>query len=177
MKPAAVTIHVKIDKDAFRRFGLFDTFRLKRRWRQPLMFSLILLAFAACCFVVHEKDGAIMLGCVLMSVALGLPAVYVGMFLSQLNAQAKKLRLDTPRPAYTLVMERTGVTVTNDMKAEEPVVLKWKQFAAAYRRKGCIYLYVNAARAFLLPDGQADVSPDELWAFLCGRMEKTKLHE
>ena len=176
MKPTAVTVHVKIDKAAFRSFGLFDTFRLKRRWRQPLTFSLILLASSACCFVLHQKDGAIMLGCVLMSVALGLPAVYVGMFLSQLNAQAKKLRLDAPRPAYTLVMERAGVTVTNDMKEEEPVILKWKQFAAAYRRKGCVYLYVNAARAFLLPDGQADVSPDELWAFLCDRLPKGCTH-
>jgi len=50
------------------------------------------------------------------------------------------------------------------------VALKWSQMAAAYRAKGCIYLYVNPARAFLLPDGQADVSDDELWEYLVKHM-------
>ena len=42
----------------------------------------------------------------------------------------------------------------------------WKDLQAAFRARGCVYLYVNPARAFLLPDGQADAAPDELWAYL-----------
>ena len=41
-----------------------------------------------------------------------------------------------------------------------------KDVKQAFKVKGCIYLYVHTARAFLIPDGQASASPDELWRFL-----------
>ena len=107
------------------------------------------MAFAA------GREQSALIGSVLLLVGLGLPAVYVGTYLSQLNAQAKKLRLDPPRPVYTLRLAQEGVTIQNDMKAEATVSLEWKNIHAAWRDKGCIYLYATPARAFLLPDGQA----------------------
>src|SRR5699024_10480516 len=160
MQREIITIHVKMDRQTFRRFALFDTFRLKKRWCKPALFCAILLVFAAVAFVAGREQSAL-IGSVLLLVGLGLPAVYVGTYLSQLNAQAKKLRLDPPRPVYTLRLAQEGVTIQNDMKAEATVSLEWKNIHAAWRDKGCIYLYATLARAFLLPDGQADAPPQE----------------
>ena len=55
--------------------------------------------------------------------------------------------------------------------------LEWKNIHAAWRDKGCIYLYATPARAFLLPDGQADAPPQELWAFLATHLAKERLHQ
>ena len=60
-------------------------------------------------------------------------------------------------------------------KEESPVSVCWKDIKAAFRVKGCVYLYVNPMRAFLLPDGQANVSDGELWSFIAEHMgEKAK---
>lgn len=176
MQREIITIHVKMDRQTFRRFALFDTFRLKKRWCKPALFCAILLVFAAVAFAAGREQSAL-IGSVLLLVGLGLPAVYVGTYLSQLNAQAKKLRLDPPRPVYTLRLAQEGVTIQNDMKAEATVSLEWKNIHAAWRDKGCIYLYATPARAFLLPDGQADATPPELWAFLAAHLAKERLHQ
>ena len=42
---------------------------------------------------------------------------------------------------------------------------KWTDITA-YRRRGCIYVYAPKNKAFLLPDGQADVQDIELWEFI-----------
>lgn len=176
MQREIITIHVKMDRQTFRRFALFDTFRLKKRWCKPALFCAILLVFAAVAFAAGREQSAL-IGSVLLLVGLGLPAVYVGTYLSQLNAQAKKLRLDPPRPVYTLRLAQEGVTIQNDMKAEATVSLEWKNIHAAWRVRGCIYLYATPARAFLLPDGQADAPPQELWAFLAAHLAKERLHQ
>ena len=38
MQREIITIHVKMDRQTFRRFALFDTLRLKKRWCQPALF-------------------------------------------------------------------------------------------------------------------------------------------
>ena len=158
-----ITIPVRLDEKTFRRFSRFDALRLRKRWVRPVGFALILAAFAAVALL-SRKPQAAMLAAVLLVVGLGLPLVYFGTFFSQVNMKAADL--DPPRAVYTVRLDYEGVRVTNDRKAEESVSLKWGQLAAAYRTKGCVYLYVNPARAFLLPDGQADVPDDALWTYL-----------
>ena len=63
-----------------------------------------------------------------------------------------------------------GVSVTNDQKEEAAVQVPWKEVQAAFRVKGCVYLYVNAARAFLLPDGQGSAPQEEIWGYICKHM-------
>ena len=58
----------------------------------------------------------------------------------------------------------------NNMKREDVQAVKWPEVQAAFRRKGCIYLYVSPAKAFLLPDGQADATDGEVWAYLKDHM-------
>ena len=103
---------------------------------------------------------------VLLSVGLGLPIVYVGMFLSQVNLQADKWKLGKGRPVYTVTLHSRDFTVVSDQKAGEAVTVDWKDAAQAFRMPGCIYLYASPAKVFLLPDGQADAPDQEVWAMI-----------
>lgn len=165
MKRTEYTIPVKLDAKTFRRFSRFDALRLRKRWVRPAAFALILIAFAAVALF-SGKAQAGMIAAVLLAVGLGLPLVYFGTFFSQVNLQAARFGLDRPRAVYTVVLNADGVRATNDRKDEAAVQVPWNQVQAAFRVKGCVYLYVNAARAFLLPDGQGDAPADEIWAYL-----------
>ena len=54
----------------------------------------------------------------------------------------------------------------NNQKKEDLLEMEWSSIQKAFRKKGCIYLYVTAAKAFLLPDGQADAPDKDVWDFL-----------
>ena len=162
-----ITIPVRLDEKTFRRFSRFDALRLRKRWVRPVGFALILAAFAAVALL-SRKPQAAMLAAVLLVVGLGLPLVYFGTFFSQVNLQVERHKLDKPRAVYTVALNADGIRVTNDQKEEAPLVAPWKDIRAAFRAKGCVYIYVTAARAFLLPDGQAEdgVGAEEIWAYL-----------
>jgi len=160
----SITVHVKMDRKTLRSFAVFDTFILKKQWRRPAVFSLILLAFALVCLFLIDKDQHVLIGSLLLAIAICMPFSYVFMFLSGVKEQAKKLKL--PRRVYTLVVSSSGVSIQNDIKKEETVWLEWDKVHALHRRRGAIYLYAAPTRAFILPDGQADASPDELWQLM-----------
>ena len=160
-----ITVPVKLDAKTFKRFSRFDMLRLRKRWVRPVVFALILMAFAAVALLTG-KEQAGMIAAVLLVVGLGLPLVYFGTFFSQVNMQAENQGLDQPRRVYTVRLSWEGVDVTNDRKQGEHVALKWSQLPAAYRVKGCVYLYASPARAYLLPDGQSDAPDEAVWACL-----------
>ena len=162
---SAITVPVRIDAKTFRRFSRFDMFTLRRRWVRPAVFSLMMLAFAFAALLTRKPQSG-MIAAVLLVVGLGLPIVYIGTFLSQVNMQAEQLRLGKGRRVYTVKLDFDGVHVANDIKEEPPVHVKWADMKAAYRVKGCIYIYAAVTRAFLLPSGQADVPDEEVWQYL-----------
>ena len=159
------TIPVKLDAKTFRRFCRFDMLRLRKRWVRPVAFALILIAFAFVALL-SKKQEAGMIAAVLLAVGLGLPLVYFGSFFSQVNMQVERHQLNPPRRVYTLKLNYDGVHVTNNQKDEGQLDVAWKDVQQAFRARDCIYLYITPVRAFLLPDGQADCAPDELWAYL-----------
>ena len=163
MSSNEIIIPVKLDARTFRRFSRFDALRLRKRWVRPAVFALILIAFAAVALLSGKAEAG-MIAAVLLVVGLGLPLVYFGTFLSQVNVKA--IELKPPRAVYTLRLGFEGVEVTNDRNRAERVSLKWSQLPAAYKAKGCVYLYASPARAYLLPDGQASVDDVALWAYL-----------
>lgn len=163
MSAKNITVHVKMDRRTLRSFALFDTFILRKRWMRPAIFGGIFLIFALICFLATDKEQNTLLGVVMLLIALGMPSVYVGMFLSGVKKQAKKLRLDPPRAVYTLILSEQSVTIHNDLKAETDVTLPWDKLPAAFRVRRAIYLYAAPTRAFILPDGQADAPQDEVW--------------
>ena len=153
MNRNTVTTHVCMDAKTFRRFGLFDTFALRRRWISPAVFSAIFIVFAVICFCLRDEAQSALLGGVLLAVGLILPACYFLSFYLQMNDQVKRLGIKKPKPVYTLVMNRSEIHITNDMKEEAEVVLPWANVMGVWRDRRATYLYANAARAFILPDG------------------------
>lgn len=170
MPSKTITVHVKMDYPILRSFSLFDTFLLRKRWIRPALFGSLFVIFAIICFAATTKEQNVLMGSVLLAIGVGMPAVYVGMYLSGVKSQAKKLCL--PRKAYTVALSRERVTITNDMKKEEDVVLEWTKLPAAFRVRKAVYLYATPTRAFILPDGQADATPDEVWDMIVENMPK-----
>ena len=164
-----IVIPVKLDARTFRRFSRFDMFRLRRRWVRPAVFAAIMAAFAAVALL-SGREGSGLIGAVLLSVGLGLPLVHIGTFLYQVEAQARRWKLDPPRRVYTVKLDFDGVRATNDQRKEDAQQVRWQDVFAAFRGKGCVYLYVSPVRAYLLPDGQASVSDAELWEYLKARL-------
>lgn len=165
MQKNEIVIPVRLDAKTFKRFGRFDMFTLRKRWIRPAVFALILIAFAAVALWSGRAQAG-MIAAVLLVVGLGLPLVYFGTFFSQVNLQAQRLKLDKPRLVYTVTLDFDGIRVVNNMKKEDAQFVKWADAQAAFRRKGCIYLYVSPLKAFLLPDGQADPADADVWAYL-----------
>ena len=161
-----IVIPVRLDKKTFRRFARFDALILRKKWLRPTVFSLIMVAFAFVALLLRKEQSGL-IAAVLLAVGLGLPIVYIGTFLCQVNVQAAQARLGSDRrPVYTVTLREAGVRVENNRKKEEPQEVAWAAVRKAFRRKGCIYLYVTAAKAFLLPDGQANVPDREVWDYL-----------
>ena len=168
-----IVIPVRLDEKTFRRFARFDMFTLRKRWVRPAVFSLILIAFAVfALFTRKEQSGLI--AAVLLAVGIGLPIIYFGSFLSQVNLQAAQQRLKPARAVYTVTLREEGIHVQNARKAEEQLEMEWNAIRQAFRKKGCIYLYVTAAKAFLLPDGQADAPDPEVWQYLRDHLGESK---
>lgn len=172
MAKKSITVAVRMDKNTLRSFAMFDTFVLKKQWRRPAIFGGIFLLCAIVCFCMTQKDQNVFMGVFLSIIGVGMPLVYVLMYLSSVSQQAQKLKL--PRKVYTLVIMEDFIRITNDMKVEQPVNLNWNQIHALYRRKDAIYLYVTPQKAFILPNGQADVPVEELWQMLTTRASEAK---
>ena len=175
MSRPAITIPVRLDKRTFRRFAFFDAVRVRHRARRPAVFSLILLAFAAVAlFSRREQSG--MIAAVLLAVGAGLPLVYFGSFLTQINLQAEKNSLKPPRLVYTLTLGQDGVHILGGTKTGESVFREWKDLPAVYRTRRCIYLYASPAKAFLIPRGQGDAPYDRIWQCFRERMPAGTCH-
>lgn len=164
-----ITIPVTLSRAAFRRFAIFDTFRRQRRWRLPIGFMLILLTFSVYLYLQTDKPQSALIATVLLLIGIGLPAVYFASFYVNLQKSVKQNRL--PRLVYTLSLRDGDLTIRSETRKDETLTLQWTQLFAAYRARGAVYLYVLPTRAFLLPDGQADVPDDALWAFIQKRLK------
>ena len=171
--PQEIVIPVKLDEKTFKRFARFDMFILRKHWVRPLVFTLLLTAFAVVALLARKEQSGL-IAAVLLTVGLGLPLVYFVSFLSQVNVQALRQRLDPPRSVYLVRLTEAGLEVENKQKKEAPLRLSWQETQRAFRAKGCIYLYVSPVKAFLLPDGQADASDAQVWEYLTVHMGAEK---
>ena len=160
-----IVIPVQLDEKTFRRFARFDMFALRKKWVRPAVFALILITAAFIALLLRKEQSG-MIAAVLLVVGIGLPLVYIGTFISQVNTQALRAKLKPARRVYTVTLREEGIRVINNQKKEDPLETDWPSVQRAFLRKGCTYLYVTAAKAFLLPDGQADVSDREVRDFL-----------
>ena len=171
-----ITIPVKLDEKTFRRFARFDMLRLRKRWVKPAVFALILCAFATVALITRLPQSG-MIAAVLLVIGLGLPVVYIGMFLSQVNMQAAQWKLGKGRSVYTVRLTEEGFQVANDRKQENTGLVPWEKAVQAFRRKDCIYLYATPAKAFLLPAGQADAPDGAVWDMIRKGLGSDKCRE
>ena len=168
-----ITVTVKLDEKTFKRFARFDMFSRRKKWIRPAVFSLILIVFAFIALLTRKEQSGV-IAAVLLVIGIGLPLVYIGTFLSQVNLQAARANLKPDQPVYTVTMRDEGVRIVNDRKAEEPQEVSWDSIHRAYRKNGCIYLYVTPSKAFLLPSKQADAPDHEVWDFIRKRLGEDK---
>lgn len=175
MRIAPITAHVRINTPIFRRFAMFDTFRLKRRWVSPTLFALILFAFSFVCMI-SGKEQAQMIGTLLQVIGLGLPVCYVLAFLVQVGDQCKRLGLKKMRAAYTLNFCADELRIINDMVSEPEVKLPYASLHGVWRVNGAFYIYATPSRAFILPDGQYSLSSAQLWDYLKEHLNTGALH-
>lgn len=152
-----LTMTANIDRKVFTDFALFDTFVMKKRWKNPVLFASIMILFSVICFAArksHEQAG--LLGTVLLSVGLVLPAVWFLLFMISVQNQVKVNRLSSSKAQYFVMLSEENVRVA---KGEERVEHNWDEIYHVYLMKGCIYLYISQARAYLMPQcGDTDAA-------------------
>lgn len=176
MSKPSITVNVQINDRLFKRFALFDTFSLRRRFVSPAVFAAILAAFSAVAFVMQGRAAqAALIGWLLLGIALLLPAAYFLHYYLQLGAQVRRLGIKKPRPAYFVTLSEEGVRVVNNMAKEAPLTLRWEEIHAAYRRRDAVYLYHTENRAFILPEKDASVCLASLWDYLGAKLPAEKL--
>ena len=162
---AEIVVRVRLDGKTFRRFARFDMLRLRKKWVRPVLFALLLCAFAFIALLTRKPQSG-MIAAVLLAVGLGLPMVFVGMFLSQVNMQAEKWKLGKGKDVYTVTLRNRDFTVVSAVNQGEALTLPWSEAKQAYRMRGCIYLYASPVKAYLLPDGQASAPDAQVWALI-----------
>ena len=146
---------------------------MRKKWIRPAVFSLILIAAGlVILFTRGEKSGVI--AAILLAAGIILSLACAGAFLLRVNRQAARANLEPARPVYTVTMWDEGVLIANDQQEEEPQEITWDSIHKAFRRNGCIYLYVTPAKAFLLPSKQADAPDHEVWDFIRKRLGEDK---
>lgn len=169
-KGTSLTMTANIDGDTFIRFAVFDTFRLKKRWRSPAAFAAIMTGFAILCFAVRKSHAqAALLGTVLLAAGLVLPAVWFMMYMFSVRNQVKKNGLSERKAQYFVLLSEDKIKV---VKGQEEVTHAWEEVYTAYRAKGCIYLYMNLNRAYLLPDCD---NTEQAWAIITAQIPPEKV--
>lgn len=160
-----VDIRVRLDAGTFRRFCAFDALRRQRRWYWPALISMLLItASLAGLFGWLAMSEAV--SGLLMGLGLAVPMVNLGLYLIPIEVQIARQHLKDAPLVYALRITEDGARITNGQREEMPVDVSWSGFWAAFRHGGDIYLYVNPERALILPQGQASVPTEALWAFL-----------
>lgn len=179
-KNNVLSVPVQLDAGMFRDFAFFDVLQRQKRWRRPLLFAVILLAFAAVCFTqVGAREGAALLGGVLTAVGVGLPLVYFGMFFRSVSQQAKKMGLSSRRSVYRVELGPEGVRMWpagQQDKAQPAAAHSWKDLYGAWRTDRAVYLYYSPAQAYLLPAEEIPGGAAGAWEVLEGHLPADKLH-
>ncbi len=160
-----IRIHVHLNPGRYRQFCSFDTFRRQRRWFPPVLISMLLITASIAYLFLSVRPSGTIAG-LLFGLGLAVPMFCFGLYFIQIEAQIAGMHLKEDPEIYFLVFRDHGVRASGVQQTKSAVELSWDSFFAAYRRRDCTYLYFSKDRAFILPDGQADIPGDELYAYL-----------
>ena len=168
-----IHIRVRLSARQFRAYCAFDTFRIRRRHLPALIITAILLTLGVADLLFVKGSSGTVAG-LLIGLGLAVPMVVFGLYIIQIETQVSRQGLSSSPEVYSLRMNPDGVTVSGLHRSAGSTTLTWYQLWAAYRVRGAIYLYASETRAFILPESQASVSDDQLWAFLCTHLGSGK---
>ena len=168
-----IHIRVRLDAKQFRSYCAFDTFRIRRRHLPALIVTAILLTLGVADLLFVKGSSGTVAG-LLIGLGLAVPMVITGLYLIQIETQVSRQGLSASPEVYALRLNPDSVTVSGLHRSAGSISLTWYQLWAAYRVRGAVYLYASETRAFILPDGQANVSDEQLWAFLCTHLGSSK---
>lgn len=139
-----IQVHTQIDRKVFTDFSNFNAFRLHYRGLGLAGFPVLMIALA----ILNYATGSKLFFWLFSLTGILLPLFYLLFYRVSLSKQIIANHLEQPRHAYSVQLDKTGVTVQNDA---EHVVYRWDQVYRVYLREHYVYLYITKARAFLLP--------------------------
>jgi len=168
-----ILIRVRLSAKQFRSYCAFDTFRLRRRHLPALIITAILSTLGIAALLFGRNVSGTIAG-LLIGLALAVPMIVFGLYTIQIETQVSQQGLKNAPEVYALRMNPDSVTVSGLHRSAGSTALTWYQLWAAYRVRDAIYLYASETRAFILPAGQANVSDEKLWSFLCTYMGSEK---
>lgn len=176
MENNTITVDVTLDAKTFRDFAVFDNLILRRRWLFPTVFALIFLVFSCICFIARTFESqATLLGCVLLVIGFGLPAVYFSTFFRSIRFQIKKLDFEKEKHGYVLKFSKNTDSIHVSNSNGESTKYKWVDLYGVYYVANYIYLYVHPKKAFIIPANQ--VNSTDLWLLFSSIVPAKKLHD
>lgn len=167
-----MTIDVELSGREFRTFTVFDTLKRRKLWRGPVIFAAILGASSFVCFSAAPRQGALLLGNILLTIGLGLPCIYFAFFFSSLNRQIRTQGLSRPQKVYTVELTDNAKAITA-ANGKETARYEWDKLFHAYRGDTAVYLYTAPTRALILPYTCVE-EPEKLWKLICKKLPKEK---
>ena len=165
-----ISIRVKLDPKQYRRFVNFDNFKRQRRYFIPLLVSVIMITLCVIDLLLDPGASGTTAG-LLLGLGLAVPMVCFGLYAVQVESQIAAQKLKEMPEVYELKFLEEGISVTAATQQRNWVDVPWDRLWAAFRRSDVTYLYVNAGRALILPDGQATISGGELWEYIQAHMK------
>ncbi len=169
-----IKIDVRLNKEAFQRFTVFDGLLRQYRYLTVCGFLLVSLLFTLLDFI----SGARLLGWVILIIAFVLASTWCLSFYLSLRQELKNKQLDGMHLVYSLTLSdsKNGIHIEND-KGEQ-ADYAWEDCFGVYRVDDAHYLYMRQNRAFLLPDAALiNTAPDTLWALAEKMLPDGKRHE
>lgn len=175
MAKKELLIPVRITPPVFQEFAIFDAMGRQKRWRGPVVFTLIFGILSALCYTqAHRLRGAGLLGTVLLAIGVGLPLAYFVNFFLSVKTQGKKLGGENGPIAYTVRLREEGILAEN---GKERMELSWGQLYGAFRLQSSVCLYVSPRQAYLLPGEAEEKEGREIWAWVSEHMPEEKRKE
>lgn len=173
-------IDVWLDVKSYRSFALFDRLIRTGNWKRPLVFlaAFVLLAMVSFISAASGKQGALLLGSVLLVIGIVFPVSHYYRFISGLSQWVARLGLQgkNKRYSYTLAFTENPRALTVYDANKKPLIFPWKDFYGVWRRKEAVYLYVEAGKAYILPSSLEDEKKDAAWVRLWQVVPKERIH-
>lgn len=171
---------VWLDEKSYRSFALFDRLIRTGNWKRPLAFFSIFVLLAMVSFIAAAlgKQGALLLGSVLLMIGIVIPATHYYRFISGLSQWVSRLGLKgkNKRYAYTLAFMENPRALTVYDANKKSLVFPWKDFHGVWCRKEAVYLYVEAGKAYILPSSVEDGIKNAALVRLLHVVPKERIH-